>query len=120
VGWLGALALLAVALGAIAWLARKDRELFRVRADRGELCWEAGRLPASLRAELADVLGRARASGLVVGYRSEGRVALRVVGLDDPLLVQRLRNVVGRFPLARVAAAPRMRGHKPAHPDKAR
>jgi hypothetical protein len=34
--------------------------------------------------------------------------------------VQRLRNVVGRFPLARIAAAPRQQGHKPAHPDKAR
>ena len=103
-GWI-ALGVLLGLLGLIGWRISKDREIFVLRVQAGRVVSARGRLPQSLLADLEDVLARSGASGTVVARRSEGRASLRIQGSFPAPVQQRLRNVVGCVPLARILGA---------------
>lgn len=100
------LAAVAVAIGAAI-----DRALnvLDLRVERGKVRRASGRASGELLRELEDVVSRARATGRIVLRIEGGEVAVRTHGLDEGT-TQRLRNVVGRFPAARLKQAPRLRG----------
>jgi hypothetical protein len=105
--WFSLLALVA----AFAWILARvaaSRVLFRIRATGGEIVSARGRAPGELLHDVADVLRRHRASGSVTVRLREGRAQVLAPDLP-PAAVQQLRNVVGRFPLARLRTAPTIR-----------
>jgi hypothetical protein len=99
------LAAVAIAIGAAI-----DRALtvLELRAKGGTIHHARGRASGELLRELEDVLARTRATGRVRLRIERGQVAVRTEGLDEGT-TQRLRNVVGRFPAARLKQAPPMR-----------
>ncbi len=104
------LAVGAAALAALLLAARRWNELFRLRLRGGRLELVRGRLPPALFTELREVLARAGARDAVVRAvvaSGAARVLASGLGEDD---VQRLRNVVGRFPLAQLRAGRLQRG----------
>jgi hypothetical protein len=105
--WFSLVALLA----AFAWILTRvaaSRVLFRIRAAGGRIVSATGRAPGELLHDVADVLRRHEASGAVTVRLREGRA--QVVASDlPPAAVQQIRNVVGRFPLARLRTAPPIR-----------
>jgi hypothetical protein len=107
VRWLSLLALLA----AFAWILLRvaaSRILFRVRAAGGKVVSAHGRAPGELLHDVADILRRHRATGFVTVRLRDGRARVYAVGLP-PDAEQQIRNVVGRFPLARLRSAPMIR-----------
>jgi hypothetical protein len=82
--------------------------LLELVVERGRVVSARGRAPAELLREMVDVLERARATGRVTLAIEGGEVAVRALGMDEAT-TQRLRNVVGRFPAARLKSAPRVR-----------
>lgn len=101
--WLSALLLSAIS--AIAWSMAHAHELFFISARRGRLLVVRGRVPQSLLEAIDDVLTRAAARDARVAVRLDGGRARCVVRGVDEHVAQRLRNVVGTFPLARLRAA---------------
>ncbi len=93
------------AFALIALLVRESRRLLVLRVERGEIVAARGRAPAELFNDLGDALKRARATCHVVLVLREGRVAVDVSGSASDALRQQLRNVVGRFPVARLRTA---------------
>ncbi len=91
----------------LLWRLREAIVVFEVRAEKGRVTRARGRIPPELLRELEDVLGRARATGRVEARLDAGRVAAVTRGLDDGT-AQRVRNVLGRFPAARVKSAKRL------------
>ncbi len=86
-------------LGAFA-----SRRLLVVDVENGKIVRAGGKVPSDFYAEVVDVLDRAKATGrcevrIVKGHA----VVLGTRGLSDTA-AQRIRNVVGRFPLARLRA----------------
>ncbi len=100
--WFSLLALLVV-FGWIVHLALESRVLFRVRAENGKLARAKGRAPGTLLHDLEDVFRRAKASGNVTVRIRAGRAEVVMSGLNANV-EQQVRNVVGRFPLARLRA----------------
>jgi len=100
---LGLLVLLAIPF---ALALRRSNELFVARVRAGELHVVRGRLPQGLFDDLEDVFARAKgdASLRVVVENRRPRVEIR--GVDDGT-AQRVRNVIGRFPLAEIRAGRR-------------
>lgn len=98
---------LATFVGVLAAAAR-SRTLFVLRARAGRVVGLRGRAPGELVRDLEDVVASRRADG-EIAVRIEGGAARVIVsgGIDEPT-AQRARNVVGRFPLARLKAAPRL------------
>lgn len=87
------------------------RRLLVIEVDRGVRVRAHGRIPRDGLSEIADVLARARATG-VVEVLLDGRSAVRVrvkKGDISPSTEQQLRNVVGRFPRARLEGGTRFR-----------
>ena len=103
------LALLALALVAIGAAIARALHVLDLRVERGEVLRASGRASGELLRELEDVLARAGATGRVLLRIEGGKVAVRTFGLDEGT-TQRIRNVVGRFPTARLKQAPRLRG----------
>lgn len=101
-------ALLGFVVGLIAYVAWRATIVFEVRASKGKVVAARGRMPPEMLRDVTDVLERAKATGTVRGRLEQGKVAVRASGLDDGV-VQRLRNVVGRFPAARIKTANRLR-----------
>jgi hypothetical protein len=101
-------AILGLAVGVVSYLAWRATVVFEVRASNGKVVSARGRMPPEMFRDVSDVLERSKASGTVRGRLEQGRVAVRASGLDDGV-VQRLRNVVGRFPAARIKTAKRLR-----------
>jgi hypothetical protein len=99
-----------VAMGVIAALVAlhrvKTRGLVRVSVRDGAVQQVTGRLPAQARNDLADALRGSGASGTII---------LLDVGRDtgvvecpaslDPAAAQRVRNVLGNLPVARLRGA---------------
>jgi len=104
--WVGFVALLGLML-LIGWGIRKDRELFALRVSHGRVVVARGRIPAALLGELEDVLARSGSTGRLVAVRSTGHAELRLQGQFPGHTAQRLRNVVGQVPLARILGTPR-------------
>lgn len=100
---LGLLVLIAIGVAFAIWL-RRATELFRLSVAAGRVRLARGRIPPSLLRETQDVFAGSSATGTVsvVHDRGEARVITR--GIPDGT-AQQLRNVVGRYPLARLRAA---------------
>lgn len=97
-----------VLLGALVIAARRATTLLEVSAEDGRVVSARGRASGELLREISDVLERAHATG-----RVRLRLEDREVVVDSPDLsaaaTQQIRNVVGRFPAARLKTAPRLR-----------
>jgi hypothetical protein len=102
-----AIGLVVALLAFIAWRIAAERVVFVLRVDAGRVVSAKGRLPQSLLADLQDVLAASNASGRVVAVRAGERARLELRGRFPAEVGQRLRNVVGRSPLAKIMNAPR-------------
>jgi hypothetical protein len=93
----------------LVWAAGRARELCVLSVRRGRVLPMRGALPASLLEAMADVVARERVERASVRVLRDGeRARLEATGLS-PEALQRLRNVLGTYPLARLLAAPPLR-----------
>lgn len=107
------LVLLGLSIGAIAfflWLTRNATVLMTGRVRNGALEGVRGHAPKGLIREMTDVLRtRPVSDGRLRVYIRGGAPALEVSGDLTEAEVQRLRNVLGCWPLAKIRAAPKIR-----------
>ena len=89
-------------------LVEASRRLLEIHADHGRVVKIEGRAPAELVGDFKDVLARSRASGTIIVRLEAGRAVVQVRGAIDENTAQQLRNVVGRFPTARLKAGRRV------------
>jgi len=108
VPYLGVFALALFFLGLFVAVER-TRRILVVEVDRGRIERLSGRAPADLASDIEDVLRAGRATGRVLLRLEGGRVVVHARGGIDENTKQRLRNVVGRFPVARLRTARRVR-----------
>lgn len=101
------LALLA-GVGLVLYLARRELTVFHLVVEHGAVRRARGRMPPEMMHDLRDVLARAKASGTVSGRVEDRRVVLHFGGGIDEATAQRLRNVAGRFPTARIRQSKRL------------
>lgn len=104
-----ALLALGVAAALIGWGMWRATIVFEVHAQAGRVVRARGRMPGELYREIADVLSRSQATGRVRGRLDGGNVAVQVTDAIGDDVAQRLRNVVGRFPAARIKTGPSIR-----------
>ena len=100
--WLSLPCLVLLAFG---YALRRANELFALSARAGKLELVRGRLPPALLGEFADIAQRERLDNAEIRVLSESglpRLVLR--GPANPALEQALRNVLGRYPVARIRA----------------
>lgn len=101
----------------IAWVvftflsALLSRRLLTIEVKEGSVVRAAGKVPSDFYAEVTDVLSRAKASGRADFKWQRGRAVLVASGLGDDVS-QRLRNVLGRFPVAKLRAGRPVRAKK--------
>ncbi len=94
------LSLLLLVVVALLYFARSS-ELFQIVVRKGKPRVARGHAPAALLADFGDVLqGVERAE--IRALKSGGRAELRYRGDIDEVVAQRLRNVLGMYPLARL------------------
>lgn len=99
----GALALLYVA-------SRRAITVAELAIERGKLRVARGGISPSVLADLEDVVERSSIrEGRVRIVREGGRAGIEISGEVSPGDAQRIRNVVGRVPLAKLANARRRR-----------
>jgi len=98
----------ALVLGALVLAARRATTLLDLTAEDGRVVKRRGRATAELMNEISDVLEGARATGRVRLRLEDGGVVVDSPDMDAGTR-QRLRNVVARFPTARLKTAPRLR-----------
>ena len=89
----------AVSIGYLAWRATI---VFEIVVQSGSVTSARGRMPPEMLRDLVDVLRRARATGRVRGRLRSGAIGIEVTGDLSEEVAQRLRNVTGRFPAARI------------------
>jgi hypothetical protein len=108
-GW-SLLAVLMVALLPLVVAIRRATELFVVKVRDGQAHLFRGRMPQSLLDDINDVVRspRVAAAELRVVRRS-GKPELSARGELGPDQLQRLRNVLGRYGVQRIAAGGRRR-----------
>jgi hypothetical protein len=94
----------------VAWVvfallgAFASRRLLVIDVEKGRIVRAGGKVPSDFYAEVVDVLERAKATGRCSIRIERGQaIVLAERGLSDAA-AQRVRNVVGRFPLARLKA----------------
>ena len=93
-------ALLLLVIGALLYFVRSN-ELFQIVVRDGKQRVARGHAPAALLGDFADVLrGVKRAE--IRALKASGRAELRYRGDIDEVVAQRLRNVLGLYPLARL------------------
>jgi hypothetical protein len=85
------------------WL-RGATQLFVLEVAQGRVRFRRGRMPPSLLSELKDVLRGTRVEGTVAAVTDRGDVRVVARGDFDEGTLQQVRNVVGRYPLARIRA----------------
>jgi len=101
--------LVATALLALLWAAARARQLCVMSVRDGRVLVMRGSLPASLFEGLVDVVTRAKTPRATIRVlRAGDRARLEGPGLD-PLSLQRARNVLGTYPLARLHNAAPLR-----------
>ena len=101
--------LVATALLALLFAAARARQLCVMSVRHGRLLVMRGALPSSLFEGLADVVARAGVRRATIRVLRDGdRARLEGPGLDARTL-QRARNVLGTYTLARLQNVPRMR-----------
>jgi hypothetical protein len=99
-----------VAIGALYLSARRAVTIAELEIDRGVLRVVRGGIAPPVLGDLRDVAKRPPIRALRVHvFRSSGRAELRFVGRISDEQAQRIRNVVGSVPLARLVNAPRRR-----------
>jgi hypothetical protein len=99
----------ALAVVALIVAASRARELCVLSVRDGQLAIRRGGLPAGVLEALADVVQRGRVARATLRVlRDGGRARVSATGLDEQTL-QRARNVIGIYPLAKLSAAPRAR-----------
>lgn len=106
--WIAIAGLLVFVFAVIA-AVDASRRLLDVRVHQGRIQRLEGRAPADLVHDVEDILGRSQATGRIVVALEGERAVVRVTGEFDAGTTQRLRNVVGRFPAARLKAARRVK-----------
>ena len=89
--------------------ARASRRLLVLRIARGRIVSARGRAPGDLLHDVEDITERAGAEGTIALVIENGQVVVHARGKMDEAVIQRLRNVVGRFTLARLRGAPRVK-----------
>lgn len=94
----------ALALGVVAWwFLRRQDELFALRVDDDGVHLQRGRIPPSLLDDIRDALRLSPdARGTVRVVFESARPRVVTSGVFDDGAIQRLRNVVGRYPLQRI------------------
>jgi Protein of unknown function (DUF3634) len=91
---------------ALAWLARAA-ELFRLSVRDGRTIVVRGRIGGGLFGDLASVVRAARVTrGTITAVREAGGVRLVCSGAFDEGTKQRLRNVLGLYPIVKLRMAP--------------
>jgi hypothetical protein len=105
--WL-ALLFAAALLLAIVVAARRASTVLVLRVEAGRVAELGGRAPGEMLRDLEDIFERSGATGRLELRLDDGRVAAHTSGFDAPT-EQQIRNVVGRFPPARIKTAPRVR-----------
>ncbi len=101
------LVMAAAALGALVLLNRNATLLFKARVQGGRIVQLRGRAPKRLVREINDVLGQRPVSNASLRVCSEGdRAVLRATGDLNDGEMQRLRNVLGTFPTAKIRSEP--------------
>jgi hypothetical protein len=110
VSWLVALGLVGFVVFVLV-SAEATRRILLVQVDKGRIVSASGRAPAELFTDVEDVLARSSASGRLLLRLEGGRVVVHAWGAmaRDEATMQRLRNVVGRFPVARLRTARRVK-----------
>jgi hypothetical protein len=94
---------------AIARAAGRSRELFVLSVRGGQTRLVRGRVPPALLEALSDVMRRSAVQNATLrAVRGDGRAQLQASGLDEYAL-QRARNVLGTFPLAKLLGAQTVR-----------
>jgi hypothetical protein len=97
---------LGLGLAIIALALQRANELFLVSVRDGKTMLVRGRIPPALLAEIDDVVSRARVRHASVrAVKSDARPRLIASGVDAAT-EQRLRNVLGTFPMQRLKSAP--------------
>jgi hypothetical protein len=101
---------LLLAVAAFLWIAfraGRDRELFVLSVRSGRTRVVRGKLPPSLLEALSDVMASAKVQRATLRVlRDQGHARLEASGLNEWVL-QRARNVLGTYPLAKLLTAPR-------------
>ena len=88
----------------------RSNELFVLEVRKGRPRIVRGRLPQRLLDDISDVVARPRVvSGRIRVVRERGRPRVFASGQFDEGHVQRLRNVVGTYEVAKILSAPRAR-----------
>ena len=105
--WLALLFAAALLLALMA-LARRATTVLSLRARDGRVIALRGRAPGELLRDLQDIFERSRATGQLELRLDSGGVAVTMRDFDAATQ-QQIRNVVGRFPAARLKTAPRVR-----------
>ena len=95
------LALFAVPLGIAI---RRSTELFVLEINRGQIKLRRGRLPLALFREIAEVVKSSGITGRLRVIVEQQAPTLDLRGGGDAATLQRLRNVVGTYPLAKIRA----------------
>jgi hypothetical protein len=107
-GWLVALvgvaALIAIGVG----LSRAS-ELFVLRVERGKVRVVRGRIPQGLLNDVSDVVIKPPRSARVRVLVRDGSPRVEPSGDLTPEQVQRLRNTISLWPVAKIKNAPRRR-----------
>jgi len=99
--------LLAVAAVVGLWLLTRTMELFRLSARDGRVLVVRGRVPPRLLADIRSVVAAAGvARGTIRALKHEGGARLVCSSEFDADTAQRLRNVFGLVPIARLRHAP--------------
>ncbi len=98
----------AALLVALVIAARRATTVLFVRAEAGRIVELRGRAPGELLRDLGDIFQRNEATGALVLRLDSGEVAADTPGFDAAT-AQQIRNVLGRFPAARLKTAPRVR-----------
>lgn len=98
----------AALLIALALAARRATTVLVARVEAGRVVELRGRAPGELLRDLGDIWARNEATGRLVLRLDGGRVAADTADFDAAT-GQQIRNVVGRFPPARLKTAPRVR-----------
>lgn len=100
-------AILLLVVFGIGAAIRRSLDVLVVDLKGGKVVRAVGRATPELLREIDDVALRAGATGRLILRLEGGEVAVRTRGLKD-VTEQRFRNVVGRFPKARLVQAPRL------------
>lgn len=98
--------LVIVSVVALVIHAGRTRALFELHVRKGKTTLKRGRIPPALFEALSDVMRSARVERAQLRViREQGAARVEGSGLSEGTL-QRARNVVGMYPLARIVNAP--------------